>query len=191
MAEFLNRKYAILQQQADAGTTQADATTKNASSTALLAQAGARLDNTRADVMPAESAAMIAQRQAETALTGEQGRWYGSEATARIGNLNANTGYTMTQDQVAQREGLHDWGEDGRTRFSQYRLPNSAPRPRAVVVPPPLRIGQSLLGSAPSMRSANPNIIDFSNAPAEGPAPANSTPLRLRVLNAYDTRDLR
>lgn len=110
MEEFLNRKYAILQQQADATTEQAAATTRNAATSALAGAAAARLDNTRSDLMPAESRANIAKSGAETGYLQTQTRWFGPEARARIGNLDANAFATRIGGLVAKKEGLDEIG---------------------------------------------------------------------------------
>jgi hypothetical protein len=103
---YLNRKYTLLQQQADAGTKNVDIAAKNAATNALAAGAAARVDNTRADLMPAESAAGIAKTGAETSLLGEQARYFGPVAEANIANTNAGTYLTGIQGDVAKREGL-------------------------------------------------------------------------------------
>lgn len=98
---FLDRKYNQLQQQADA-------TTQNAASNAIAAQAGARLDNTRAALLPGESAAGIRKMDAETGLIGQQAKYFGPEALARIAQMKADTAYTGTQNRIAIREGLDE-----------------------------------------------------------------------------------
>lgn len=96
---FLARKYALQQQEADAAT-------KNASSNALQAAAGARLTGVQADVLPATSKAQIAQMGANTNLITEQAKVVGPEAFARIGQLKADTFATNVSGQIAAREGL-------------------------------------------------------------------------------------
>ncbi len=103
---FLRQKYAQLQQQADATTTNAAANTRNAATNALTGDAAARLDRTRAALLPAESQASIAKMGAETNLIGEQASIVRPESAARIANMNADTNFTRTQDKVAQRQGL-------------------------------------------------------------------------------------
>jgi hypothetical protein len=90
MADLLARKYMILQQQADA-------TTKNAATGALVGAAGARLDNTRASLLPGQAAAEIAKLGADTLLTKEQTKIVLPESQARVRNLNANTGLTQAE----------------------------------------------------------------------------------------------
>lgn len=87
---FLGRKYALLQQQADAGTTQAN-------SGALAAAAAARLDNTRADLAPAESKANIGLTQAQTGLVGNQAKIVIPESQSRIALQDSQkTGQDLT-----------------------------------------------------------------------------------------------
>ena len=62
---WLDRKYALLQQQANA-------TTQNAASTATASNAAAALDLTRSRLLPNESKASIAKTGAETNLLGQQ-----------------------------------------------------------------------------------------------------------------------
>lgn len=106
MQEYLNRKYAILEQQANAQTTQAAATTRNAATAALTGKAQAGLDTVRAQLLPGESAASIAKMGAETGLIGQQAKYFGPEAMARIANLGAETERTSTDNKIAVREGL-------------------------------------------------------------------------------------
>lgn len=103
---FLARKYAILQQQADADTSRAGSANISAVAGANAANAAANVDNTRATLMPAESRSAIALQGAQTALTRQQADWFGPEAQSRIGLNNANIGYIGTQDAVLRKEGL-------------------------------------------------------------------------------------
>lgn len=98
-ATALNRKYNILQQQADASTKQADAQM-------IGVEAAAQLDRTKANLLPGETKANIAKTIADAGLTREQTKFLGPETEARIANLKANTGLTTTQDKIAAREGL-------------------------------------------------------------------------------------
>lgn len=82
---WLDRKYAILQQQADA-------TSRNAATNAQVGAASAALDLTRSRLLPAESAANIGQTQAQTNLLGEQAKVVVPESRARINSLNADAG---------------------------------------------------------------------------------------------------
>ena len=96
---FLNRKYAILQQQADAATS-------NANTANLTGRAQAGLDQVRTQLLPKESAASIAKMGAETGLIGQQASVIAPESRARIANLNAETALTGTNNRIAIREGL-------------------------------------------------------------------------------------
>lgn len=82
---FLRQKYAILQQQANADTERAGATT-------LTAGAAANLDRTRANLLPTESAAAVALQRAQTALTGNQAQTVLPESRARINLLGTEAG---------------------------------------------------------------------------------------------------
>ncbi len=108
---FLNQKYAQLQQQADATTANAKANTLNASTNAITGAAAARLDSTRAALLPGESQATIAKLGAETGLIGEQAKIVAPESTARIGQIRAETALTGTQNEVARRQGLTPIGQ--------------------------------------------------------------------------------
>lgn len=99
MSFWLGRKYAILQQQADA-------TTKNADTAQMTGAAQANLDRTRANLLPGESAASIAKMGAETGLIGEQAKIVAPESKARIRNMDASTEYTGTQNTVLRRQSL-------------------------------------------------------------------------------------
>lgn len=96
---WLARKYAILGQEADA-------TTQNAATNALTGKAAAALDATRTQLLPTESAAQVANTIANTNLLGEQAKVVGPESQARIGQMNAETAYTGTQNKVLTRQGL-------------------------------------------------------------------------------------
>lgn len=54
-------------------------------------QSGARLNDVKAGLMPGETAASIAQMQANAGLIGQQAKWFGPTAQANIGLTNANT----------------------------------------------------------------------------------------------------
>lgn len=77
-ASLLARKYAIMQQQADADTSRAAAG-------GLSAQASANLDTVRAGLLPRESAANVAQTAAQTAGIREQNRFIDPLARSTIG----------------------------------------------------------------------------------------------------------
>lgn len=129
---------------------QRDTQEKDATSRALAAAASARLDTTRADILPSQSAAEIALQRAQTSLTREQAAIVAPESKSRIGlqtteaGLNrarigetiantsligANTDLTKTNNAVAKRNGLREIsiGEDSLQsvlggRYSGFRL---------------------------------------------------------------------
>lgn len=96
---FLARKYAILQQQADAAS-------QNANTAQMTGAAQAGLDRTRARLLPGESNASIAKMGAETNLIGQQASVVVPESRARIRNMNADTDFTGTQNTVMRRQSL-------------------------------------------------------------------------------------
>lgn len=106
MADFLATKYAILQQQADAASTQANTGQFNALTNRTVGNAAAALDTTRAGLMPAESEASIAKMASETGLNKETAKYLGPETLARIAKMKAETGFIGTQDAVEKRMGL-------------------------------------------------------------------------------------
>lgn len=103
---FLARKYATLQQQADAET-------QNAGSTRIQAVANANVAGTVADqnrvqtkLMPAESASRIRLQDAQTGLTREQAAVVAPMSRAQIGQLGAETRLTGLQGDVITRTAL-------------------------------------------------------------------------------------
>lgn len=92
---FLARKYALLQQDSNSQSEQARAATTNAGANVTSATAAANLNNVRANLAPGESAAEIALRRAQTALTTEQSRVVGPESAARIAGITADIGLTQ------------------------------------------------------------------------------------------------
>lgn len=90
MSELLERKYMILQQHADANSEQARATTTSAGTNAMVGKSAANLDNVRAGLLPAESAANIGLTRANTGLIGQQAKYFGPESMARVANLRAD-----------------------------------------------------------------------------------------------------
>lgn len=136
---FLARKYAILQQQANSGSEQAAATTRNAATAALTGAAAANLDNVNAGLRPTESAANTALTRAQTGLTMNQAETVLPLATAQIAGLNASTALTGTQNKIAIREGLWERGPGafggvtmgsstpGMTRFSSEPVSDTRP----------------------------------------------------------------
>lgn len=123
---LLNTKYAILQQQADAAST-------NAGTNAVVGRASANLDNTRAGLLPGESAASIRKSDAETGLIGEQSKYFGKEALARIALNRSSAGLNDVQAAVERRLGLSEnpaltgntFGETAVRSYAGYRLPKS------------------------------------------------------------------
>lgn len=103
---WLGRKYAIAQQQADAGTTNAAATTRNAATSALVGAASAGLDNTRAGLLPGQTAAENAQTLANANILGLQAQTILPESTARIANINSTIAGQDVQTKIATKEGL-------------------------------------------------------------------------------------
>lgn len=103
---FLARKYAILQQQADAGSEQARATTTNAATAAMTGAAAANLDNVNARLRPGESAAQVGLTQAQTGLARNQAQVVIPTAEAAIRAQDAQTGLVGTQTKVLTRESL-------------------------------------------------------------------------------------
>jgi hypothetical protein len=103
-ADFLAQKYALLQQNANADTTRAQAAL-------LQAQSGSNLDNTRAGLLPAESKANNALTFAQTGLAGANTRNVDvttqlapqlarstiAHNTAEIGNIGAETDFTRSR----------------------------------------------------------------------------------------------
>lgn len=103
---FLQRKYALLQQQADAGSQNANSGAVQAATGAIVGKAAAGLDNTRANLLPAESASQIGLQAAQTALTRNQSSVVVPVAQAQIRNTDANTGLTTTQDKALTYDAL-------------------------------------------------------------------------------------
>lgn len=105
---WLQRKYALLQQQADAGT-------MGAKANVTAANAAANLDTTRARVLPGQAASENAMRAANIGLTNEQASVVRPLASAQIEQIavgndltRANTRLTDTNEQIAFREGLYE-----------------------------------------------------------------------------------
>lgn len=101
MDYWLGRKYALLQQQADAATTGAQAGAQ-----ASLAAAG--LTRAQTSVLPVQTDAAIAQQRANTNLLTQQASVVVPESVARRNQMAADTGYTNTQNAVLTREGLRE-----------------------------------------------------------------------------------
>jgi hypothetical protein len=103
---FLQRKYALLQQQADAGTVQAQSGQLQAQTGAITGAADAKLNNVRSSLLPAESASQIGLQGAQTALTRNQSAVVIPTAMSAIGVNDANIASTNVNTQIAYRDGL-------------------------------------------------------------------------------------
>jgi hypothetical protein len=170
ISDSLAQKYAIMKQQADA-------TSKNADTAALTGQAQAGLDQTRAKLLPGESAASIGKLGAETTLLGEQAKYLGPQALSLIAQQAAETGFTNTQNAVLQVEGL---SADGKLLPSnRYALPKT----------PVFRFSEPPAAKPlPAYSSLSDNVRDFSGAPKAVTTPDPLGPARLDARNAYGTR---
>lgn len=143
---FLQRKYALLAQNADADTSRAASGAVQAATGALTGAADARLTNTRADLLPGESASQVGLQGAQTNLFNNQASVVIPTAQAQIRNTDANTALTGTQNKVLTRDGLTEFsasnptGALGRTLgpggYTGFRLPADTPvaRPRPAPV---------------------------------------------------------
>lgn len=100
-AAALNRKYNIMQQEADATTKQADASM-------IGTQAAANLDRTKALLMPKEVMAGIKRTLAEAGLTAEQTKYVGDEARSRIGLNKANTSLVDMQREALWKSDVEE-----------------------------------------------------------------------------------
>ena len=108
MNYWLGRKYAILQQNADA-------TSQNAATSAMSAEAGAGLTRaqtagtlTQNQFIPQVTMADIAQTRANTGLIGAQAAALPLESAARIRASDAGANFTNTQNKVLTRESLDE-----------------------------------------------------------------------------------
>lgn len=103
---FLQRKYAQLQQQADAQTSNANSGAIQAATAAITGASDARLNNTRSDLLPAESRSQIGLQGAQTDLTRNQASVVVPTAMSQIRNTDAQTGFIGTQDKALTRDAL-------------------------------------------------------------------------------------
>jgi hypothetical protein len=131
---FLAQKYAVLKQQADAGSESARAQSTNAATAAITGRAAANLDTTRANLMPAESQAQIALQGAQTGLTRNQAQVVVPLAQAQIRGMDATTAFTGTQNKVLTRNELTPQSElfgsgglGGSTLPSMFHFSDAAP----------------------------------------------------------------
>lgn len=89
-AQLIARKYDILQQQADASS--------------AAAKASSALDQARANLIPKQGAADIAKTGADTAFTKIQSQWFGPTAQAQIGLIGAQGGLAKAQTTGTEAE---------------------------------------------------------------------------------------
>lgn len=104
--DLLREKWAMLADQAaqDRAITQ-----QNANTNTTVGSAAAKLDTTRATLLPAESAANIAQTRANAGLITQQASVVRPVAFAQIGQSNAETGLTKANTVgINQRNELLD-----------------------------------------------------------------------------------
>jgi hypothetical protein len=93
MADFLARKYDIMQQQANAGM--------------IAARSAANLDNVKAGLLPAESRALIEKQAAERGLTQAE-TYRTNETAAQIAPLaNAEIGYKKSAQNLNYKQGYN------------------------------------------------------------------------------------
>lgn len=140
---FLNRKYALLQQQADAGTTSANANAVQSAAAANNLNADASLTGVRTTLLPGESAATVGLQNSQAGLLDQQAAVVAPESKARIGQISAETASTAAQTKGYIRTNLT--GIDGGTPgivsstatpapgvfgaggYNGFRLPNGQP----------------------------------------------------------------
>lgn len=103
---FLNRKYALMAQNADADTSRASSAAISAVAGAEAARAAANVDNVRAGLMPAESQSQIGLQTAQGRVFNAQADLIPQEGAARIGQIKADTAFTGTQNKVLTRNSL-------------------------------------------------------------------------------------
>lgn len=112
---FLNRKYAIMQQQANTAQQQAD-------TQQMVGAAQAGLDKTRTTLLPKESAAGIALQNAQTNLVGEQAKVVAPTAAAQNALTKAQTRNTTITTDVLENDAKKPlFGSTG--RFGQLIPP--------------------------------------------------------------------
>ena len=103
---FLARKYALQQQEADATTTNAGSSRIQAEANAGVAATQAKMNTVQTSLMPGESASQNALRRAQALLLGEQASVVRPESEANIGVSRANAALTGLQGQVLKRQSL-------------------------------------------------------------------------------------
>lgn len=126
MDYWLGRKYAILQQEADAGSTSAQAGATAAQSGAELTRAQAAGVRAQNAYIPQVTLANIAQTQANTNLIGEQARVIAPESQARIRQMGAETGYTDMQRRALYEDAVRQYrvSPDSLTGVTGARMPS-------------------------------------------------------------------
>lgn len=105
---FLARKYAALQQQADATTSNAASQAIQSTAQAKALNADAGLTDVRAKLLPGESASNVALQGAQRNLLSEQTKIVAPESVARIAGLNAGTAGALDQNLAFRRTNLTD-----------------------------------------------------------------------------------
>lgn len=116
---FLARKYAQLQQQADATTSNAASTAIQTTAQAAALNADAALTGVRTKLLPGESAATVGLQRAQTNLTNENASIVRPESVARIASVNAGTAGQLDQNKAFVRTNLTD------SRFTNSFDPNT------------------------------------------------------------------
>lgn len=100
---FLNRKYAQLDTQAKATQMNAQANLQNAATNRMVGKAGANLDQTKANLLPAESREALLKSASERGLINEQASVVRPTADAQIGLTRAQTGLVGEQINTERR----------------------------------------------------------------------------------------
>lgn len=129
---FLQRKYALLQQQADAGTSNAASGAIQATAQAGALGAEAGLNKVRAQLAPGESAAQIGLQGSQTNLNNQSASVIVPESKARIGQIGAETDLLGTQNRVLTKTNANTLPGSGTlpggaTPYSGYRLGSDTP----------------------------------------------------------------
>lgn len=137
---FLARKYALQQQEANATTANAASGRIQADANALVAGTVAKQNTVQTSLMPAESASQNALRAAQALLAGTQARLMPAESAANIAQTQAQTRLTGFQGDAVKRNELTPartvWGGAGTTGAlgrvmgsSMFRFSPTAPLP--------------------------------------------------------------
>lgn len=105
---FLARKYALLQQNADDETTNAGSQRIQANSNAEVGTTVAQQNRVQTGLMPAESLARNALAAGQARLANVNADILPAESTARIGQLESETGLNTVQRLGFQRANLTD-----------------------------------------------------------------------------------